>query len=67
MFGEARIVIVASHAHAMYKPISKGKIDFESLGMEGSKTIENFAEVQASLQRLVQLFILRLRLLCVRE
>ncbi|KAH8654352.1 putative carbonyl reductase [Ilyonectria robusta] len=51
MFGEARIVIVASHAHAMYKPISKGKIDFESLGMEGSKTIENFAEVQASLQR----------------
>ncbi|KAH7000737.1 putative carbonyl reductase [Ilyonectria destructans] len=50
-FGEARIVIVASHAHAMYKPISKGKIDFESLGIEGSKTIENFAEVQASLQR----------------
>ncbi|KAH8690036.1 putative carbonyl reductase [Talaromyces proteolyticus] len=50
-FGEARIVIVSSHAHAMYKPVLPEKIDFEGLRMEGSKTIQSFAQVQASLQR----------------
>ncbi|KAF7538208.1 hypothetical protein G7Z17_g12692 [Cylindrodendrum hubeiense] len=50
-FGEARIVIVASHAHAMYKPVTSNKIDFAGLRTEGSKTLESFSEVQASLQR----------------
>ncbi|KAG2019428.1 hypothetical protein GB937_004973 [Aspergillus fischeri] len=50
-FGEARIVIVASHAHAMYKPVLPAKIDFEGLRTEGPKTIKSLADVQASLQR----------------
>lgn len=52
--GEARIVIVASHAHAMYTPTSPDKIDFEGLGTGGSETIDSLSEVQASLQRLVK-------------
>ncbi|KAH6898188.1 putative carbonyl reductase [Thelonectria olida] len=51
VFGEARIVVVASHAHAMYKPTSSDKLDFEGLRTEGTKTIGNLAELQASLQR----------------
>lgn len=51
--GEARIVVVASHAHAMYKPVQPDKIDFEGLRTEISKTIQSLAEVQASLQRSV--------------
>ncbi|KAJ6093931.1 carbonyl reductase [Penicillium canescens] len=50
-FGEARIVIVSSHAHAMYKPVVPDKIDFEGLRTEGPKTINSLADVQASLQR----------------
>ncbi|KAJ6001308.1 carbonyl reductase [Penicillium canescens] len=50
-FGEARIVIVSSHAHAMYKPVVPDKIDFEGLWKEGPKTINSLADVQASLQR----------------
>ncbi|KAH7007662.1 putative carbonyl reductase [Ilyonectria destructans] len=60
VFGEARIVIVASHTHSMYRPISSNKIDFEGHKAEGSKAIENLAEVQASLQSLVQLSLLSL-------
>lgn len=52
-YDEARIVVVASHAHAMYKPAQPDKIDFEGLRTEGSKTIQTLAEVQASLQRSV--------------
>lgn len=51
MFGEARIVIVASHAHSMYKPTGPDKIDFENLTTQGLKSIETIAEVQAGLQR----------------
>ncbi|CAI7664005.1 unnamed protein product [Penicillium pancosmium] len=51
VFDEARIVIVASHAHAMYKPVLPDKIDFEGLRTEGPKTMKSLAEVQASLQR----------------
>ncbi|KGO49335.1 hypothetical protein PEX2_052220 [Penicillium expansum] len=50
-FGEARVVIVASHAHAMYKPVLPNKIDFEGLRTEGQQTIKSLADVQASLQR----------------
>lgn len=50
-FGEARVVIVASHAHAMYKSVPPDKIDFEGLKTEGSQTIESLVDVQASLQR----------------
>ncbi|EED13524.1 carbonyl reductase, putative [Talaromyces stipitatus ATCC 10500] len=50
-YDEARIVVVASHAHVMYKPVQPDKIDFEGLRTEGSKTIQSLAEVQASLQR----------------
>ncbi|KAK5991694.1 Short-chain dehydrogenase/reductase eriB [Cladobotryum mycophilum] len=50
-FNEARIVIVSSHAHARYEPTHPDKIDFENLRIEGSKTIESLAEVQAGLQR----------------
>jgi retinol dehydrogenase-12 len=35
----------------MYKPASSDKLDFEGLRIEGTKTIENLADVQASLQR----------------
>lgn len=51
MYNEARVVVVASHAHAMYKPTPPNTIDFEGLKTEGSKTIQSMAEVQASLQR----------------
>ncbi|KUL85572.1 hypothetical protein ZTR_08057 [Talaromyces verruculosus] len=50
-YDEARIVVVASHAHAVYNPVQPDKIDFEGLRTEGSKTIQSLADVQASLQR----------------
>ncbi|KAJ2978597.1 hypothetical protein NQ176_g3726 [Zarea fungicola] len=50
-FGEARIVIVASHAHSMYQPAGPDKIDYENIKTEGAASIDNFAEVKASLQR----------------
>ena len=50
-YDEARIVVVASHAHAMYNSVQPDKIDFEGLRTEGSKTIQSLADVQASLQR----------------
>ncbi|KAF3392114.1 hypothetical protein DPV78_010759 [Talaromyces pinophilus] len=50
-YNEARIVVVASHAHAMYNPVQPDKIDFEGLRTEGSKRIRSLADVQASLQR----------------
>ncbi|KAF2015996.1 putative carbonyl reductase [Aaosphaeria arxii CBS 175.79] len=50
-FSDARIVVVASHAHAMYKPVPGMIIDFDSLGVEGLSSIRTTADVQASLQR----------------
>lgn len=44
--------MVASHAHAMYKPSSSDIIDFKDLKVEGVKELKSFGDVQ-SLQRLV--------------
>ncbi|KAH7359455.1 putative carbonyl reductase [Plectosphaerella cucumerina] len=49
--GDARIVVVASHAHAMYKPIPGSIIDFDGLGVEGPDRLRSMADVQASFQR----------------
>ncbi|KAH7130114.1 putative carbonyl reductase [Dendryphion nanum] len=50
-FGDVRVVVVASHAHAMYKPIPGVIIDFESLRVAGLTSLRTLADVQASLQR----------------
>jgi hypothetical protein len=52
-FGEARIVVVASHAHAMYRPSHPDIIPFGDLEKEGFKKLESFQDVQAGLQRSV--------------
>ncbi|KAH7363546.1 putative carbonyl reductase [Plectosphaerella cucumerina] len=49
--GDARIVVVASHAHAMYKPVPGSIIDFDGLRVEGPTSLRSIADVQAGLQR----------------
>ncbi|KAI7770083.1 hypothetical protein LZL87_013498 [Fusarium oxysporum] len=50
-YGNARVVVVASHAHAMYKAVPGDIIDFEDLRIERVTTLQTVADVQASLQR----------------
>ncbi|KAH7066471.1 putative carbonyl reductase [Paraphoma chrysanthemicola] len=50
-FGDTRVVVVASHAHTMYRPVPGDIIDFESLRVEGLSSLRTMTEVQASLQR----------------
>ncbi|EXK23977.1 hypothetical protein FOXG_15066 [Fusarium oxysporum f. sp. lycopersici 4287] len=50
-FGDARIVVVASHAHRMYKAVPGDIIDFKDLRVERLASLQTIADVQASLQR----------------
>jgi hypothetical protein len=60
-FGDTRVVVVASHAHTMYRPIPGDMIDFESLRVEGLSSLRTMTDVQASLQRYV-LVVLRVQI-----
>jgi hypothetical protein len=48
-FGDASVVVVASHVHAMYKPVLGYIIDFKDLRVEGVTSLQTVADVQASL------------------
>ncbi|QKD57231.1 uncharacterized protein FOBCDRAFT_139704 [Fusarium oxysporum Fo47] len=50
-FGDARVVVVTSHAHTMYKAVPGDIIDFKDLRVERLASLQTIADVQASLQR----------------
>ncbi|KAM5527557.1 short-chain dehydrogenase reductase, partial [Fusarium oxysporum f. sp. phaseoli] len=50
-FGDARVVVVTSHAHTMYKAVPGDIIDFKDLRVQRLASLQTIADVQASLQR----------------
>ncbi|KAH6665434.1 putative carbonyl reductase [Halenospora varia] len=50
-YGEARVIIVASHAHSMYKADPKTGIDFNDLTVSKQQDMTKVSDIQPSLQR----------------
>ncbi|KAH7378607.1 hypothetical protein BKA64DRAFT_728264 [Cadophora sp. MPI-SDFR-AT-0126] len=50
-YGEARVVVVASHAHSMYKVDANNGINFDDLTVSKEQDLTKLSDIQPSLQR----------------